>query len=123
MFQIHSWTSENEYILTYLSFSVGILNFQNLPYLFYKHNGIIFLIPLLLIYLLIYFPLSLLESFVGQFSKNTSIKLWNIAPAFEGVGWGQMMVLFYFLAVTIVKVSYALFRRYGLKLKTVHPSL
>ena len=109
MFQIHSWTSENEYILTYLSFSVGILNFQLLPYLFYKHGGIIFFIPFLLIYTLIYFPLSLLESLLGQFSKNTSIKLWSIAPVFEGVGYGQMIILFYFLAVMIVKVSYALF--------------
>ena len=46
-------------------------------------------------YIYIFFrPLYLLELSIGQFSSSGCVKIWDLAPGFRGIGYGQSLATF-----------------------------
>ena len=54
------------------------------PYKAYENGGGAFLIPYMIVMILIGRPMYFLELVLGQFSSKSSIKIWDVVPAFRG---------------------------------------
>jgi solute carrier family 6 amino acid transporter-like protein 5/7/9/14 len=90
--------------------SVGLGNVWRFPYVAYTNGGGAFLIPYIFVLLFIGRPLYLLELGLGQFSSSGSARVWDMAPAFRGVGYGQVMattcVLTYYCTLIGLSIFY-----------------
>lgn len=55
-------------------------------------------------------PMYYLEMFLGQFTSQSSVKIWEINPAFRGVGAGQIVasicVITYYSSLVALTVYY-----------------
>jgi solute carrier family 6 amino acid transporter-like protein 5/7/9/14 len=74
-----------------ISMSVGLGNVWRFPFTAYENGGGAFLLPYLLVLVLIGRPLYLLELGLGQFCSGGCIRVWELAPGFKGVGYGQVL--------------------------------
>ncbi|CAD1470210.1 unnamed protein product, partial [Heterotrigona itama] len=83
------WNNEIEFLMSCIAMSIGFGNIWRFPFTAYENGGGAFLIPYIVVLLLIGKPFYYLEMIIGQFSSSSSIKVWNISPAFSGVGWSQ----------------------------------
>ncbi|XP_043514895.1 sodium-dependent nutrient amino acid transporter 1-like isoform X2 [Frieseomelitta varia] len=72
-----------------IAMSIGFGNIWRFPFTAYENGGGAFLIPYIIVLFLVGKPFYYLEMIIGQFSSSSSIKVWNISPAFSGVGWSQ----------------------------------
>ncbi|XP_035733050.1 sodium-dependent nutrient amino acid transporter 1-like isoform X2 [Vespa mandarinia] len=72
-----------------IAMSVGFGNIWRFPFTAYKNGGGAFLIPYVILLFLVGKPFYFLEMIMGQFSGRSSIRVWNVSPAFVGVGWAQ----------------------------------
>ena len=66
---------------TFLVFFSDVWGF---PYKAYENGGGAFLIPYMIVMILIGRPMYFLELVLGQFSSKSSIKIWDVVPAFRG---------------------------------------
>ena len=89
------WESQIQYFLSCIAYTVGLGNLWRFPYLCFNHGGLSFLVPYFTCILLCGLPMTVMESCLGQFSGNGPICLWSMAPAFTGVGWGELLMSFY----------------------------
>lgn len=64
--------------------SVGLGNIWRFPFTAYENGGGAFLIPYIIILIVVGKPFYLLEMILGQFSSQSALKIWNLAPAFRG---------------------------------------
>ena len=85
------WDSPIEFLLSCISMSVGLGNVWRFPFTAYENGGGAFLIPYVLVLLFVGRPLYLMELGLGQFSSSGSVRVWDMAPAFGGVGYGQVL--------------------------------
>lgn len=85
------WSSSTEFLMSCISMSVGLGNVWRFPFTAYENGGGAFLIPYLIVLMFIGRPLYLLEIGLGQFCSGGCIKVWDISPAFRGVGYGQVL--------------------------------
>ncbi|KAK9300396.1 hypothetical protein QLX08_006927 [Tetragonisca angustula] len=83
------WNNEIEFLMSCIAMSIGFGNIWRFPFTAYENGGGAFLIPYIIVLLLVGKPFYYLEMIIGQFSSSSSIKVWNISPAFGGVGWSQ----------------------------------
>ncbi|KAK1129888.1 hypothetical protein K0M31_019591 [Melipona bicolor] len=83
------WNNEIEFLMSCIAMSIGFGNIWRFPFTAYENGGGAFLIPYIVVLLLVGKPFYYLEMIIGQFSSSSSIKVWNISPAFTGVGWSQ----------------------------------
>ena len=113
-----AWKSKWEYFLSCVSYGVGLGNLWRFPYLCFQHHGITFLIPYLTCLFLCGLPLCLLEAILGQFSGYSAIKIWDIAPIFEGLGWGATLMTFMCTLYYQMIIAYALIYLYE-SIKTI----
>lgn len=51
----------------------------------YENGGGAFLIPYVIVLFIIGKPMYYLEMFMGQFTSQSSVKIWEINPAFRGI--------------------------------------
>ena len=94
-----SWDNPIEFLLSCLSFAVGLGNIWRFPYLCYRngggelsdrhrHNSVAipgaFLIPYVLSLVFMGIPVFLFEMSAGQFSSEGPIAVWKICPLFQG---------------------------------------
>lgn len=64
--------------------SIGLGNVWRFPFTAYENGGGAFLIPYIIILTVVGRPFYLLEMILGQFSSKSTIKIWDMVPAFRG---------------------------------------
>lgn len=108
-----TWANKTEFLMSCIQTSVGLGNIWRFPFTAYENGvdliefwmsllestsklklnsrvgGGAFLIPYIIVLFVIGKPMYYLESYLGQFVSQSSIKIWEVNPAFRG--------LFYFL--------------------------
>ncbi|XP_049801444.1 sodium-dependent nutrient amino acid transporter 1-like [Schistocerca nitens] len=104
------WSNGVEFLMSCIAMSVGLGNVWRFPYTAYKNGGGAFLIPYIIVLLVIGKPLYYMEMAMGQFSSYGPIKVWNMAPALTGLGFGQFLatalLLTYYCAIMALTVYY-----------------
>eukprot|EP00095_Tigriopus_kingsejongensis_P002782 maker-scaffold623_size123039-snap-gene-0.17 protein:Tk02782 transcript:maker-scaffold623_size123039-snap-gene-0.17-mRNA-1 annotation:"sodium-neurotransmitter symporter " len=103
------WGSQFEFMLSCLSFAVGLGNIWRFPYLCYRNGGGAFLIPYALNIFLTGIPLFFLELSFGQFASKSPVAIWSIAPLFQGIGLSMFLISFGVGLYYNVIVSWALY--------------
>ncbi|XP_033366390.1 sodium-dependent nutrient amino acid transporter 1-like [Bombus vosnesenskii] len=84
-----TWDNQIEFLMSCIAISIGFGNIWRFPFTAYENGGGVFLIPYIIVLFVVGKPFYYLEVILGQFSSSSSIKIWNISPAFGGVGWSQ----------------------------------
>ncbi|XP_012245180.1 sodium-dependent nutrient amino acid transporter 1-like [Bombus impatiens] len=84
-----TWDNQIEFLMSCIAISIGFGNIWRFPFTAYENGGGVFLIPYIIVLFVVGKPFYYLEVILGQFSSSSSIKVWNISPAFGGVGWSQ----------------------------------
>lgn len=87
-----NWDSQLEFLLSMIGYAVGLGNVWRFPYLCFENGGGAFVVAYLVMLFLAGIPIFFLEVCMSQFSSLGPIAVWNISPAFRGVG--VMMVVF-----------------------------
>jgi len=88
------WSSNIEFLLSCISSAVGLGNIWRFPFVCGKNGGGAFLIPYMIVVFIIGRPLYYLELSLGQFSSRGSVKVWEMAPVFRGIGYGTGVASF-----------------------------
>ncbi|XP_015434042.1 PREDICTED: sodium-dependent nutrient amino acid transporter 1-like [Dufourea novaeangliae] len=83
------WNNSIEFLMSCIAMSIGFGNIWRFPFTAYENGGGVFLIPYVIVLFLVGKPFYYLEMIMGQFSTSSSIRVWNVSPAFVGVGWAQ----------------------------------
>ncbi|GAB6029115.1 Solute carrier 6 [Chamberlinius hualienensis] len=89
-----NWSNKLEFVLSCLSYAVGLGNIWRFPYLCYSHGGGAFLIPYMIMIFVAGLPLFFLELAFGQYASEGPVTIWKISPLFQGIGYGMFMVSF-----------------------------
>ncbi|XP_046350170.2 sodium- and chloride-dependent glycine transporter 1-like [Haliotis rufescens] len=85
------WRHHLDYVVTLLGFGIGSGSFVKFPYLCIRNGGGSFLIPFVLFTFMGTVPVVFLEMVIGQFSERGPVEVWNLCPAFKGVGVGTVI--------------------------------
>ncbi|XP_018026292.1 sodium- and chloride-dependent glycine transporter 2 [Hyalella azteca] len=108
-----SWGRQVEFILSSLSYAVGLGNIWRFPYLCYRNGGGAFLIPYCLMLLTCGLPLMFFELSLGQFGREGPITVWKICPLFKGIGYAMFMISFYIGCYYNVIIAWAIYYIYS----------
>ncbi|XP_031829549.2 sodium-dependent nutrient amino acid transporter 1 [Nomia melanderi] len=84
-----TWNNSIEFLMSCIAMSIGFGNIWRFPFTAYENGGGVFLIPYIIVLFLVGKPFYYLEMIIGQFSSSSFIRVWNVSPAFVGVGWAQ----------------------------------
>ncbi|XP_063766955.1 sodium- and chloride-dependent GABA transporter 2-like isoform X1 [Eleginops maclovinus] len=104
------WSNKIEFLLAVAGQIIGLGNVWRFPYLCYKNGGGVFFIPYILFLFTCGIPLFLLETSLGQYTKQGSITCWRkICPLFEGMGIGHQVVVLYSSIYYIIILAWAFF--------------
>lgn len=87
-----NWSNKIEFILSCLSYAIGLGNIWRFPYLVYSNGGGAFLIPYFIMLFTAGLPLFFLELAFGQYASEGPITIWKISPLFQGLGYGMFIV-------------------------------
>lgn len=102
------WSSKIEFLLAVAGQIIGLGNVWRFPYLCYKNGGGVFFIPYVVFLFACGIPLFLLETSMGQFTKQGSITCWKkICPLFQGIGYGSQVVVLYSSIYYIIILAWA----------------
>ncbi|GIY22085.1 sodium- and chloride-dependent glycine transporter 1 [Caerostris darwini] len=95
-----NWSNGAEFLLSCLSYAVGLGNIWRFPYLCYRNGGGAFLIPYAIMLVFVGLPLFFMELSFGQYASEGPITIWKISPLFQGLGYAM------FLMSTLVGIYY-----------------
>lgn len=87
-----NWSRKMDFVLSCLSYAVGLGNVWRFPYVCYRNGAGAFLIPFVVMLFVTGIPLVYLELSFGQFSSSGVVSVWRAAPLFQGVGWAMFIV-------------------------------
>jgi solute carrier family 6 amino acid transporter-like protein 5/7/9/14 len=87
-----NWSGKLDFLLSCLSYAVGLGNLWRFPYLCYRNGGGAFLIPYVVMLVFTGIPLFFMELAFGQFASEGVISIWKVSPLFQGIGWGMFIV-------------------------------
>merc|ERR1711971_1433384 len=104
-----NWDSPVEFLLSCLSFAVGLGNIWRFPYLCYRNGGGAFLIPYVISLVLMGLPVFLFEMGAGQFSAEGPVSVWKLCPLFQGIGYGMCGLSLYIGTYYNIILSWAFF--------------
>ncbi|ETN63081.1 sodium-dependent serotonin transporter [Anopheles darlingi] len=106
------WTSDIEFTLSCIAYSVGFGNIWKFPYTALDNGGGAFLVPYLIVLFVIGRPLYYLEMAMGQFSSRGCVKIYDLAPAMRGIGVGQtvamLVAISYYTPILAITLRYLL---------------
>lgn len=80
-----TWSNKTEFLMSCIQTSVGLGNIWRFPFTCYENGGGAFLIPYVFVLFIIGKPMYYLEMFLGQFTSQSSVKIWEINLAFRGL--------------------------------------
>ena len=104
-----SWGRAADFFVTMLGFAVGLGNVWRFPNVVYSYGGGAFFIPYVLAIVLIGYPLFLLETTIGQYSRKNAIQVWDISPVFKGIGMAGISVIMMINIYYTTPISWGLF--------------
>uniref|UniRef100_A0A7I4Z6R6 Sodium:neurotransmitter symporter domain containing protein n=1 Tax=Haemonchus contortus TaxID=6289 RepID=A0A7I4Z6R6_HAECO len=88
-----AWGSQLHFILTCISFAVGLGNLWRFPAIAYENGGAVFIIPYVICSVLVGLPCLYLEFLIGQLTQSGPSKAFRyFMPALQGVGWAMSIV-------------------------------
>ncbi|XP_039273173.2 sodium- and chloride-dependent taurine transporter-like isoform X1 [Styela clava] len=90
-----TWSKSIDFVLTMFGMSIGLGNVWRFPYLCYKNGGGVFLIAYLAVLLFVVLPTIILELAVGQYTRDSAIRAWQIIPLMKGIGHATCIILVY----------------------------
>uniref|UniRef100_A0A4D5R9I8 Transporter n=1 Tax=Scolopendra viridis TaxID=118503 RepID=A0A4D5R9I8_SCOVI len=91
-----AWDSKIQFLMSIISYGVGLGNVWRFPYLCQQNGGGAFLIPYFIMLVLEGIPIFLLELGIGQRVRLGSIGVWNkIHPWIGGIGIGSTVISFF----------------------------
>ncbi|KAK2190593.1 hypothetical protein NP493_75g09038 [Ridgeia piscesae] len=103
------WRGQFDFIMSALSYVIGLGNLWRFPIMCYRNGGGTFLICFLVITLVAGFPLLYLECCLGQYGSVSVVSVWKVVPLFQGIGW-TMLVCSWSLAIYYnMLIAYAVF--------------
>ncbi|CAM4577605.1 unnamed protein product [Leuciscus chuanchicus] len=104
------WGSKAQFLLAVTGNVVGLGNVWRFPYLCYRNGGGAFLIPYLVFMVTCGVPLFLLETAMGQYTREGGITCWHrLCPLAEGIGYAGQLILLYSCMSYIIILAWALF--------------
>ncbi|XP_049589297.1 sodium- and chloride-dependent GABA transporter 2 isoform X1 [Syngnathus scovelli] len=102
------WSNKIEFLLAVAGQIIGLGNVWRFPYLCYKNGGGVFFVPYVLFLFTCGIPLFLLETALGQYTKQGAITCWKqICPLFSGMGYGSQVVVLYSSIYYIIILAWA----------------
>jgi len=107
-----AWGGKLEFILTCISYAVGLGNVWRFPYLCYKNGGGAFLIPYIVMLTLVGLPIFFLEMAFGQFASLGPLAIWKVSPLWKGLGYAMVIssaLISIYYTVIIAYTLYFLF--------------
>ncbi|KAL3886790.1 hypothetical protein ACJMK2_026762 [Sinanodonta woodiana] len=87
-----NWSRKMDFVLSCLSYAVGLGNVWRFPYVCYRNGAGAFLIPYVVMLFITGIPLVYLELSFGQFGSSGVVSIWKASPLFQGVGWAMFIV-------------------------------
>uniref|UniRef100_A0A1B0DCW9 Sodium-dependent nutrient amino acid transporter 1 n=1 Tax=Phlebotomus papatasi TaxID=29031 RepID=A0A1B0DCW9_PHLPP len=104
------WSRDIEFLLSCIALSVGLGNVWRFPVTALENGGGAFVIPYLIVLIFVGRPVYYLEMLLGQFSSRGAVRVFDFAPAFRGVGYGQVLstafVTIYYASVMGITLRY-----------------
>ncbi|XP_046404080.1 sodium-dependent nutrient amino acid transporter 1-like [Ischnura elegans] len=85
------WDKPIEFLLSCIAMSVGLGNLWRFPVTAFENGGGAFLIPYIIVLLVIGKPIYMMEMAMGQFFSSGTVRIWEMVPAFRGVGYAMMI--------------------------------
>lgn len=104
-----SWGNQFEFLLTCVSYAVGLGNVWRFPYLAYKNGGGAFIIPYVIMLLIAGLPIFFMELAFGQFASLGPLSIWKCCPLMKGLGFGMVTVSWFICLYFAVLIAYILF--------------
>ncbi|CAK8673471.1 unnamed protein product [Clavelina lepadiformis] len=89
-----TWSKPWDFYMSTVGLSVGLGNIWRFPYMCFKYGGGAFLIPYLLSFIVLVFPLQLLEVSLGQSVRKGLVASWAIIPLFKGIAIASSVIVF-----------------------------
>ncbi|XP_023344928.1 sodium-dependent proline transporter-like [Eurytemora carolleeae] len=102
------WGSKAEFLLSCLSYSVGIGSIWRFPFLAHQHGGGAFLIPYSILLILVGTPMYYMETAMGQFSRLSCLQVWRSTPLCTGVGVGMLVLSLIKVIHTTTLMAYSI---------------
>ncbi|XP_046350043.2 sodium-dependent dopamine transporter-like isoform X1 [Haliotis rufescens] len=106
------WRSQLDYLITLLGYGVGSGSFVRFPFYCIRNGGGAFLLLFMFFTIIGAIPCVFLEMTIGQFSQSGPIKVWNMCPAFKGIGVGSVVVTWIFVSYYNVNFSWFMYYFY-----------
>jgi len=97
-----------DYLMGLLGYAIGIGNLWRFPYLVGKWGGGAFVLAYLVCLVFVAIPAYLIEMVMGQYTRKSTIDCFKmIHPRWTGLGFGQVIMLFWVIPYYNVLVAYA----------------
>uniref|UniRef100_A0AAR2LE15 Transporter n=1 Tax=Pygocentrus nattereri TaxID=42514 RepID=A0AAR2LE15_PYGNA len=104
------WKNKVEFLLAMAGNIIGLGNVWRFPYLCYKNGGGAFLVPYLLFAVTCGVPLFVLDTCIGQYTKESVATCWRrVCPLAEGIGHTGCLIALYSCICYNIILAWALF--------------